>query len=73
MDKIDLLTVDCNRCKSINITEANQIKAGLDEYPFHICTVFNKRVLHNCAKPFEQHFRIFPCKLCNGKYFKEGT
>lgn len=54
-------TMDCNNCKHLNITEAEQQRDGT--CPPHICTKYNQRVLHRAtSKIHNEH--IYPCDKC---------
>ena len=58
-------TMDCNNCKHLNITEAEQniIKQRDGTYPPHICTKYNQRVLHRATNKIHNEY-IYPCDKC---------
>lgn len=68
---------DCNKCYYINMTEKmqNMIKDGkkLD----HICTKYNKKVIHG-ANRIDHDPKLIPCDECQRehgfkKHIKDGT
>lgn len=68
---------DCNKCQYINMTEhmQNIIKDG--KKLNHICTKYNKRVLHG-ANTIIHDQRLIPCDECQRehgykKHIKDGS
>lgn len=55
-----IAVIDCNDCKNISITEAEQRKIG-NNNP-HICLIYRKRCKHNIIKRDEMF--IYPCEEC---------
>lgn len=59
---------DCNACEHISITEFEQMvaAAGGRDCPPHICTYYNRRVIHECTSPyaFLHSAHIHPCEDC---------
>ena len=53
--------MDCNDCKSLNITEKEQRRLG-HQIP-HVCTKYNKRVIHR-ATSRNHKARLYPCEEC---------
>lgn len=54
-------TMDCNNCKHLSITEAEQQRDGT--HPPHICTKYNQRVLHYTINKIHNEY-IYPCDKC---------
>lgn len=57
--------MDCNNCKYLNVTETEQIfikQRGNTHVP-HICTKYNKRVLHMAANRNHSGY-LYPCDEC---------
>lgn len=59
--------IDCNECKNISITEAEQRENG-NNIP-HICQIYKKRCKHNTIKRGEVF--IYPCEECCCDKFKK--
>lgn len=55
--------MDCNDCEYLNITEKEQRRAGHGNYIPHICTKYNKRVIHR-ASSMRHKARLYPCEEC---------
>ena len=57
--------MDCNNCKHLNITEAEQnfIKQRGNTLVPHICTKYNQRVLHRAINKIHNEY-IYPCDKC---------
>lgn len=55
-----ITVIDCNDCKNISITEAEQRTIG-NNNP-HICQIYGKRCKHNVMK--RGAVFIYPCEEC---------
>lgn len=62
--------MDCNNCKHLNITEVEQQREGTCSP--HICTKYNKRVLHMTANRNHSGY-IYPCDECIKENKNETT
>lgn len=60
---------DCNTCKYLSCTEAEQdhLKRVFDELIPHVCTKYNKRVIHICSatRSLNHSSYLHPCEECN--------
>ena len=57
--------MDCNGCKYLNITEAEQRKLEKGNHIPHVCTLYDKQVFHygNREMGYDPYV-IHPCKEC---------
>ena len=55
-----ITVIDCNDCKNISITEAEQMKQG--NHNLHICQYYRERCKHNTMKRDAEF--IYPCSKC---------
>lgn len=61
---------DCNECKYLSCTEEeqNSLKHALNIVAAHMCTKYNKRVLHNHnaseLRTKNHSSYIYPCEEC---------
>jgi hypothetical protein len=55
--------MDCNDCKYLNITEKEQRRTNHGNQIPHICTKYNKRVIHR-ASTMRHKARLYPCEEC---------
>ena len=61
-----ITVIDCNDCKNISITEAEQRKQG--NHNLHICQYYRERCKHNTMK--RGAVFIYPCEECCCDKFK---
>ena len=64
---------NCNECKSINITEQEQIFYFVNRGIMfnHMCVRHFVKVIHRNSNPKISHDYIYPCAECKGKDFKK--
>lgn len=68
MDLSKYFNIDCNKCRHINITENEQVY----NEP-HICTFYNKRVMHRVTHRGQTLAKLFPCPECIADNFMYST
>lgn len=60
--------MNCNDCEHLNITEYEQhhIKITFGEVIPHICTKYNKRVIHRvgATRNYNHSSYLYPCDEC---------
>lgn len=55
--------MDCNDCQYLNITEKEQRQTNHGNYIPHICTKYNKRVIHRASSRQHKSY-LYPCEEC---------
>ena len=55
--------MDCNYCEYLNMTEVEQSQTSDGKYIPHICTKYNKRVIHRASSRYH-NARLYPCEEC---------
>lgn len=55
--------MDCNYCEHLNITEEEQRRTSYGNNIPHICTKYNKRVIH-MASSRHHKAHLYPCEEC---------
>lgn len=63
---IPVLSPSCDKCAWINMTEDEQESLavlGRHHIPFHMCTYYDKRVIHD-SRMLQPNHDIYPCDEC---------
>lgn len=55
--------MDCNDCEYLNITEKEQRRTKHGNDIPHVCTKYNKRVIHRASSRYHKA-RLYPCEEC---------